>query len=405
MLWSFLKGIIGNYIGTQRSKPVTSIVQDSPAATVENEMQIPAVWQCVNLISNTFKCLPIDVLKVDSNGNRTLDSDHYLYKLLNFQPNQEMTPSEFKSTMCLNYLLSGNAYAMINRSAGGNYILSLYPLNAEQVETIKEKGRIVKYKYFTEDNKIEEIDAKDMIHWKGLGNGIIGLSVKEFARSTLSEAISAQNASVDVFRNKGKLNGILTADNYMDKGQVKMFLENYAEMRRTASGIPIIPSSFKYQPLALSPAETQLLETRKYNTEDFAKWFNIPPSLLSGTGDLNDSLRFFYKVQMLPMCTSFEEVLLKTLDPEEWGKIEIKCQLSKVNRASDTERASLNATYVQNGIKTRNEVRREEGLRDLEGGDALTAQTNLATVSELGVENYDPSQTSQTGLTTQPEKQ
>ena len=184
-----------------------------------------------------------------------------------------------------------------------------------------------------------------------------------------------------------------------------MFLENYAEMRRTASGIPIIPSSFKYQPLALSPAETQLLETRKYNTEDFAKWFNIPPSLLSGTGDLNDSLRFFYKVQMLPMCTSFEEVLLKTLDPEEWGKIEIKCQLSKVNRASDTERASLNATYVQNGIKTRNEVRREEGLRDLEGGDALTAQTNLAPVSELGVENYDPSQTSQTGLSTQPEKQ
>ena len=184
-----------------------------------------------------------------------------------------------------------------------------------------------------------------------------------------------------------------------------MFLENYAEMRRTASGIPIIPSSFKYQPLALSPAETQLLETRKYNTEDFAKWFNVPAGLLSGEGDLNDLLRYFYKTEMLPVCTSFEEVLLKTLPAKDWTKYEIKCELSKVNRASDTERASLNATYVQNGIKTRNEVRREEGLKDIEGCDILTAQTNLAPVDQLGKDNYDPTQTSQTPLTTQPNKQ
>ena len=79
--------------------------------------------------------------------------------------------------------------------------------------------------------------------------------------------------------------------------------------------------------------------------------------------------------------------------------------MSKVNRASDSERAVLNATYVQNGIKTRNEVRREEGLKDMEGGDVLTAQTNLAPVEQLGVENYNPEQTSQTPVTTQPQKQ
>jgi Phage-related protein len=135
-----------------------------------------------------------------------------------------MTPSEFKSTMCLNYLLSGNAYARINRSAGGNYVLSLYPLNAEQVEIVKEKGRVVYYRYMSPNKDIEEIPAKDMIHWKNLGNGLSGLSVKDFARSTLSEAISAQNAAVEVFKNKGKLNGILTADNYMDKGTGKDFL-------------------------------------------------------------------------------------------------------------------------------------------------------------------------------------
>ena len=44
-------------------------------------------------------------------------------------------------------------------------------------------------------------------------------------------------------------------------------------------------------------------------------------------------------------------------------------------------------------------------LKDIEGCDILTAQTNLAPVDQLGKDNYDPSQTSQTPLTTQPNKQ
>lgn len=404
MLWNFIKSILGSYLGPQRTKQIKSIVDAQPGATVENELQIPAVWQCINLIVNTFKCLPIDVLKVDDDGKKTLDKSHYLYTLLNYQPNQEMTPSEFKSVMCLNYLLTGNAYALINRSAGGNYVLSIYPLASEQVQVVREKGRVIRYEYLDENNEKRIYKPKDILHWKGIGNGITGLSVKDFAKSTLSEAVSAQNAAVDVFRNKGKLHGILTADNFMDKAQIKSFSETYDKMK-SVSGIPIIPSSFHYQQLSLSPAETQLLDTRKYNAQDFARWYNVPPVLLTGDGDLTEALRFFYKVQMLPLCTSFEEVLFKALDPSEWTQYEIKCELSKVNRASDTERAQLNATYVQNGIKTRNEVRREEGLKDMEGGDKLTAQTNLAPVEQLGTENYDPSQTSQTSLTTQPVKQ
>ena len=134
MLWHFLKGILGNYKGEQRTKQIHPIVEASPVATVENVLQIPAVWSCVNLIVNTFKSLPIDVLRVSEDGKKTLEKNHYLYQLLNFEPNQEMTPSEFKSVMCLNYLLSGNAFAKINRSAAGNYILSLFPLNAEMGE-------------------------------------------------------------------------------------------------------------------------------------------------------------------------------------------------------------------------------------------------------------------------------
>ena len=99
MLFSWIKGIIGNYLGVQRSKEFVSIVEDAPSASVENVLQIPAVWQCVTLICNTFKSLPINVIRIDKDDKRTIDKNHYLYQLLNYEPNQEMTPSEFKSTM------------------------------------------------------------------------------------------------------------------------------------------------------------------------------------------------------------------------------------------------------------------------------------------------------------------
>jgi predicted transcriptional regulator len=84
----------------------------------------------------------------------------------------------------------------------------------------------------------------------------------------------------------------------------------------------------------------------------------------------------------------------------------VKFRLSELNRATDAQRAQLNATYVQNGIKTRNEVRREEGLRDAEGGDVLTAQTNLAPIDQLNLDNFPRETTPQTVIDdTKPQKQ
>ena len=71
----------------------------------------------------------------------------------------------------------------------------------------------------------------------------------------------------------------------------------------------------------------------------------------------------------------------------------IRFRLDFLNRANDQQRADINAKYVQNGIKTRNEVRREEGWEDIEGADELTAQTNLMPVAQLGSQGNNQSQT------------
>lgn len=400
-MWNFLKGLLGNYKGYQQSKPMTSIVEDVTPATINNILQIPSIFQCVDLIANTMATLPCDVLEETEDGRRVLDKKCNLYFLLNKSPNKHMTPFTFFQTLTLNYLIHGNGFAKIQYAKGSDYVASLTPLNAEQVR-VKNKGNSIIYEYYSEDDTIEEIDENHMLHWRNLGNGIIGLSIADFARTTLTEAANAQNSSINIFKNKGKINGILSSDNLIDKRQSQEFLKTFQEMKNANVGVPLLPSGFKFQQLALSPADTQLLQTREFIVKEFARWFQIPYGMLTGdNANIDNLIKYFYKTKILPMCRSLEQVLMQKIPCKSDSHI-ISFRLSVLNRASDTERSQINATYVQNGIKSRNEVRREEGWIDIEGGDLYTAQTNLAPLDKLG--EFDPSQTSQTTISDQPIK-
>lgn len=402
-MWNWLKGLLGNYQGEQHTKPLAPIVPDTTPATVNNILQIPAIWECVNKITKAMSCLPCDVLRiVDDDGNTELVEDGQLFFLLNRSPNNYMTPADFIKKITLDYLIHGNAFVRIDKARGADYIAALIPLNPEQVKTVL-NGSTVTYEYYSDQNTIEKYTADRIMHWKGIGNGLVGLSTVDFARTTLTEAVSAQNASIDMFKNKGKLNGILSAETpIMNKNQSKDFLDRFTEMRNAPIGVPLLPSGFKFQPLSLSPADTQLLETREFIVKEFARWFGIPYGLLTGeASELVDLSNYFYETTILPMCIELEQILKQKVVRDE--SLTVKFRTSVLKRMSDQTRISMQTSYAQNGLRTRNELRREDGYRWVDGADELTAQNNLYPLDKLGQANA--TQTSQTPLTTQPQKQ
>ena len=264
-MWSWLKGILGNYTGQQATRPIHPIFPTETRASVNNALQIPAIWECVQKIVKSMSCLPCDVLReVDGDGNTELIRSGQLYELLNRQPNASMTPADFFKAITLDYLLHGNAYIRIDRAIGADYIAALTPLNPGQVTvTITPEGATV-YEYYNQNDKIIKYTPADILHWKGLGNGIVGLDTLTFAGTTLDEAVKAQETSADVFKNKGRINGILYSENpLMNREQIRKFLENFGEMQNAKLGIPFLPQGVKFQNIGLSPAETQLLQTRE----------------------------------------------------------------------------------------------------------------------------------------------
>ena len=402
-MWSWIKGLLGNYEGEQVTKPLAPIVPHTKPATVNNVLQIPAIWECVNKIVRSMSGLPIDILKtIDDDGNTEMVKTGQLYYLLNKQPNSYMTPSDFLKKITLDYLIHGNAFVRIDKARGADYIAALVPLNAEQVKTYLKDNRVF-YKYYSEKDQIIEYSSDEIMHWKGIGNGIVGLSMADFAGTTLTEAVSAQDASIEMFRNKGKLNGILSAETpIINDKQAKDFLKTFTEMRNADLGIPLLPSGFKFQSLSMSPVETQLLSTREFIVKEFSRWFGIPYGLLTGdSNDLVELSNYFYETTVLPMCIELEQVIEQKIIKDD--SLHCKFRTSILKRMSDQTRVSMQTSYVQNGLRTRNELRREDGFGRIDGADELTAQNNLYPLDKLG--DVNANQVKQTPISEQPVKQ
>lgn len=402
-MWSWITGLFGTYRGTQRREPYAPISEHTAPVTIQSALQIPAVWECVNKITRSMSCLPIDVLEViDRDGNTRRDESGRLYRLLNVSPNASQTPADFLKRITVDYLTEGNAFIRMERARGADYIAALTPLPPGQVR-VENTAEGVRYIYLSETGEQITYTPADIMHWKGIGNNTVGMSMIHFAGTSLTEAASAQNASIDLFRNKGKMNGILSSESpILNRTQMRDFISAFQEMKNADLGVPLLPQGFKFQQLGLSPVDTQLLQTREFIVREFARWFGIPYGLLTGeASELVDLSNYFYETVIMPMCTELEQVLTRGLIKND--KIRLKFRTSVLKRMSDTTKIQMQTSYAQNGLRTRNELRREDGLERMDGADQLTAQNNLYPVDKLG--ESDATQTPQTPLTSQPVKQ
>ena len=402
-MWSWITGLFGTYRGTQRREPYAPISEHTAPVTIQSALQIPAVWECVNKITRSMSCLPIDVLEViDRDGNTRRDESGRLYRLLNVSPNASQTPADFLKRITVDYLTEGNAFIRMEKARGADYIAALTPLPPGQVR-VENTADGVRYIYLSETGEQITYTPAEIMHWKGIGNNTVGMSMIHFAGTSLTEAASAQNASIDLFRNKGKMNGILSSESpILNKTQMRDFISAFQEMKNADLGVPLLPQGFKFQQLGLSPVDTQLLQTREFIVREFARWFGIPYGLLTGeASELVDLSNYFYETVIMPMCTELEQVLSRGLIKND--KIRLKFRTSVLKRMSDTTKIQMQTSYAQNGLRTRNELRREDGLERMDGADQLTAQNNLYPVDKLG--ESDATQTPQTPLTSQPVKQ
>lgn len=385
---------LGDTTGAQRNDPSEPLNEGIRSVGVDAAFQIAAVWACIERIATTIATLPLFVYEDlrGKPGQRALARDAVLYQILHDSPNARMTPAEFWTAVLLNLLLRGNGYARIERDAKGE-AYALWPMPADQVQPwVLDDGSLVYQYRIGADMAV--LSSDNVLHIKGLGNGTMGMARIDYMRSTLDEARNAQAAANKLFSAGGKPTGVLMIDAVLNKDQRKAVLGNFAEMAAGGSTgrLFLLEANMKYQQLSLSPEAMQLLTTRQFTKQEIGTWFGVPSILINqteGSTTLGSSsgeiIESFHKLTIRPLLVHVEQALRKrVMTPAQRARYSAEFSQDALLRASLKDRAEIYAKLVQNGIKTRNECRQLENDAPIDGGDELTAQTNLAPLRLLG---------------------
>lgn len=387
--WFGRSGSIGEAAGTQNPVPGSSLVADVGNVGVDGALQISTVWACIDRRAGTIASLPFFVYQT-INGQRNLARSTRLYAILHESPNSRMTPFEFWRAMVMNYDLRGNGYARIERDNAGE-VLAMWPMAADQVEVRVLDGGSMVYLY-RYGSDVAVLAAENVLHIKNLGNGTTGLSKLEFMRTATDEAAKAQAAASKIFGAGGKPTGVLMIDKVLtaeQRAKVQASFKGLAE--GSTSRLEVLEASMKYQQLSMSPEDQQLLETRKFSVEEICRWFDVPPVLVHhsnvtawGTGifEIKDG---FYTLALAPLCKNIEQAFRKrVMTAKQRATMTAEFSMDAMMRASIKDRFEIYAKATQNGLKTRNECRQLENDPPLDGGDVLTAQSNLLPLPLLG---------------------
>ncbi len=376
-------------IGPQNGAPANALVPGTARTSVDAAMQISTVWACIDRRASLVASLPFFAY-VKKNGKKTIDENARLYTLLHESPNARMTPFEFWRAIVMNHDLRGAGYARIDRDYQGEAI-SMWPMPTAQVEprVLPDGSMVYIYRF---SNDVAVLAEENVYVLKNLGNGTTGMDKLQFMQAGLDEAAKAQADASKLFGAAGKPAGVLMIDKLLKEDQRAAVKRNFADMGEgSTTRLHLLEADMKYQQLTMTPEQQQLLETRKYGVEELCRWYDCPPVLVhhsnvtawgSGIDSLIDG---FYKLAIRPLLVNIEQgVRKRVMTPRQRVTGSAEFEMAALLRGSLKDRMEIYSKATQNGLKTRNECRALENDPPLDGGDEITAQSNLVPVRLLG---------------------
>ncbi|MDO4659785.1 phage portal protein [Streptococcus sp.] len=364
-------------------------------------LQTTAVYACVRILSETIASLPLHVYRY-TEGGKSKDTEHVLYTLLHDEPNPDMTSFVFRETLMSHLLIWGNAYAQILRDRSGQ-VMGLYPLLPDQMSVHRsEKGKLYYvYNRYEEDNpNFQEkgsivLSQEEVLHIPGLGfDGLIGYSPIALAKNAVGMTLACEEYGASFFGNGANPGGVLEHPGILkDPGKVRDSWNAVYQGTRNAHKVAVLEEGMSYKQIGIPPEEAQFLETRKFQINEIARLFRIPPHMVgdlekSSFSNIEQQSLEFVKYTLDPWVVRFEQALKKSLLlPEEKKTHFIKFNVDGLLRGDYQSRMNGYAIGRQNGWLSTNDIRELEELNPIppeEGGDLYLINGNMTKLKDAG---------------------
>ncbi len=282
----------------RRGDAVFSAFAGAPGAGLSEKsaLTVSAVYGCVNLIAGAISALPIHIYRRDQNGDLTREYNDPLWWVLNEQFAPRWPAASGWSFSAGSKLLHGDSFIEIRRSPNGT-IRALVPIHQDRVRVIATRdGERLVYEVQPDKtitspdqtaSRVRVIDQDDMLHIPGFGyNGLRGLSpLRNALRMSGGVAVNAQEFSSKFLENAARPEMALKTDASLTDEQFARLKDWIAEHSgpQNAGRPMILEGGLDIKTLTMPMEEMQLLETRRFQVEEIARIYGVPPFMIGHT--------------------------------------------------------------------------------------------------------------------------
>ena len=369
--------------------------------TERSAMQMTAVYSCVRILAEAIAGLPLHVYRFKENGGKEKAVDHSLYRLLHDEPNPEMTSFVFRETLMTHLLLWGNAFAQIVRNGLGE-VIGLYPLQPNRMSVGRDLDtKALYYEYQTSwdepagEYKTIRLTPADVLHIPGLGfDGLVGYSPIAMARNAIGLAQATEDYGASFFANGAAPGGVLEHPGTIkDPSRVRESWQQTFGGAKNGNKVAVLEEGMKYTPISVSPEQAQFLETRKFQLNEIARFFRIPPHMIgdlekSSFSNIEQQSLEFVKYTLDPWVIRWEQAITKTLlSAREKQQLLVKFNVEGLMRGDYQSRMEGYAVARQNGWMSANDIRELENLDridEADGGDLYLVNGNMLPLPMAG---------------------
>ena len=375
--------------------------------TERSAMQMTAVYCCVRILSETVASLPLQFYRYTYDGGKEKAVEHPLYFLLHDEPNPEMTSFIFRETLMTHLLLWGNAFSQIIRNGKGE-VVALYPLMPDRMKVDRDEHGKLYYEYTVYDaddvkgrkgtdkvGRTVRLQPYDVLHIPGLGfDGLVGYSPIAMAKNAIGLAIATEEYGSKFFANGAAPSGVLEHPGTIkDPSRVRESWQATFGGSGNANKIAVLEEGMKYTPISISPEQAQFLETRKFQIDEIARIFRVPPHMIgdlekSSFNNIEQQSLEFVKYTLDPWVSRWEQAMVRALlTPDEKKKYFFKFNVDGLLRGDYQSRMNGYATARQNGWMSANDIRELENLDRIPeeaGGDLYLVNGNMVPLVSAG---------------------
>jgi HK97 family phage portal protein len=361
----------------------------------QNALQTTAVFACVRLLSESIASLPLFLYRKTETGKEKA-TDMPIYEVLHDVPNPETDSFQFWQAFVANMLIYGRGYAEVVRNNAG-HIVQMWNITTPFVR-VQRNSETQELEYvITPSGKERFILRKDQIFrvdWFSM-DALNAFRPLELAQNAIGLSEAAEEFASNYFKNGANVGGIIEYPDVLRDNDLEQYKK---DVRKEYSGLSnaarllFLEQGAKFQKVSNTPEESQMLETRKFQVEEVARFYNVP---LHMVGDLEhatfsniEQMSLNYVIYTLrPYLVRIERAITaQLLMPQERSIYFPKFSVEGLLRGDYKSRMEGYAVARQNGWMSANDIRELEDMDHIpaeEGGDAYLANGNLRSLKKL----------------------